>query len=238
MAMVAGLIAIPIAVLPVRGATPTATAPVSAGTPRPATPTATAPVSAGTPRPATSAKSPAGTPRPAASAKSPAVPGLSISVSDGHIAAKTGDRLAYTVSVRDSGTAAAPHLKITQTLSAGLVFLSASRHGVATAGQVAWDATIPAGGTETFNVVARVAQTPARLLRLAAVACAAPAGSSRPIVCASHLDRLPVAAAAPATRAGGFLLPYAAAGLGALAVGVLAVIAGQRVRLRRLRARP
>lgn len=219
--MVAGLIAIPIAVLPVRGATPTATAPVSAGTPRPAT----------------SAKSPA-TPRPATSARLPAVPRLSISVSDGHTAAKAGDRLAYTVSVRDTGTAAAPHLKITQTLSEGLVFLSASPHGMATAGQVAWNANIPAGGTQTFNVVARVAQTPARLLRLAAVACAAPEGSSRPIVCAAHLDRLPAAAAGSAPRASGSVLPYAAAGAAALAAGVLVVIAGRRVRLRRLRVRP
>lgn len=209
MALVAGLIAIPVAVLPGLGATPTASARVSAGTPHPAT-----------------------------SARTPAVPELSISVSDGRTVAKAGDRLAYTVNVRDSGTAAAPHLKITQTLSAGLEFLSASPHGAATAGHVAWNASIPAGGAETFNVVARVTRTPARLLRLAAVACAAPESSSRPIVCSAHLDRLPAAAAAPASRASGSLLAYAAAGLAALAVCVLVVIVGRRLRLRRVRVRP
>ena len=141
-----------------------------------------------------------GTPRPAHPVPTPAVPGLSISVSDGRTAAKAGDLLTYVVHVRDGGTAAAPHLKITQSLSAGLAFVSASSHGVAKAGKVAWDASIPAGRAQTFSVVARVTQTPARVLRLAAVACAAPEGSKTPTVCAAHLDRLPAATAASAPR--------------------------------------
>ncbi len=173
----------------------------------------------------------AGVPQPAS------VPALTIGVSDGRTAAQAGDELTYVVSVRDSGTRSAPHLKITQTLSAGLEFLSASPHGTAANGQVAWYAGIPAGGTRTFRVVARVTRPPARLLRLAAVACAAADGSSRPIVCAAHLDRLPAAAVAPAS--GGarpsrlVLLPYAVAVLLVLAAGVLAVIAFRRLRLRR-----
>jgi uncharacterized repeat protein (TIGR01451 family) len=186
---------------------------------------------------AATASASAGTPRPAPSVPSPTVPGLSITVSDGQTAAKAGDRLTYVVNVRDAGPAAAPHLKITQSLSAGLEFLSASPHGVATAGQVAWPASIPAGRSETFNVVARVTRTPAQLLRLAAVACAAPEGSQRPIVCAAHLDRLSAAVTAATPRPGGpasgSLLRYIAAGLAALAVLVAGVIAGRRVRLRR-----
>jgi uncharacterized repeat protein (TIGR01451 family) len=175
---------------------------------------------------------------PVASRTAPAVPssrapGLSIGVTDGRAAATAGDRLTYTVSVRDSGIAAAPQLKITQTLSPGLEFVSASGNGVATAGQVAWHASLPAGGTRTFQVTAQVTQTPARELRLAAVACVAQPGSSRPIVCASHLDRLP-AAAAGSSR--GNLTAYAAAGLAVLAVGLLTVIAGRRIRLRRRQA--
>jgi len=162
---------------------------------------------------------------------------LTISVSDGRTAANPGDQLTYLVSVRDGGTASTPHLKITQTLSAGLDFLSASPHGTAADGKVTWPAAIPAGGTKTFRVVARVTRTPARLLRLAAVACASAEGSSRPIVCAAHLDRLPAAAAAPASRAAGTsdLVPlgYAAAALAVLVVAVLAVIARRRVGLRR-----
>jgi hypothetical protein len=127
--------------------------------------------------------------------------------------------------------------KITQTLSAGLEFLSASPHGTAANGQVAWYAGIAAGGTQTFRVVARVTRPAVQLLRLAAVACAAADGSSRPIVCAAHLDRLPAAAAAPASRGAGpsrlVLLAYAVAVLVVLAAGVLAVITFRRLRLRR-----
>jgi uncharacterized repeat protein (TIGR01451 family) len=162
---------------------------------------------------------------------------LTISVSDGRTAANPGDQLTYLVSVRDGGVAGAPHLKITQTLSAGLDFLSASPQGTAADGQVTWPAAIPAGGTKTFRVVARVTRTPARLLRLAAVACASAAGSSRPIVCAAHLDRLPAATAAQASRAAGTSgavpVAYAAAALAVLAAAVLAVIARRRVGLRR-----
>ncbi len=187
----------------------------------------------------------AATGHPAASRTAPAVPsprspGLSISVTDGRAAATAGDRLTYTVSVRDSGIAAAPQLKITQTLSPGLEFVSASGNGVAAAGQVAWHASLPAGGTRTFQVTAQVTQTPARELRLAAVACVTQPGSSRPVICASHLDRLPAAAAAAAGPAAGSsrsnLITYAAAGLAVLVAGLLTVIAGRRIRLRRRQA--
>ena len=208
--MLAGLIAMPIAVLPGHVA-PT----------KPVTATASA-----------------GVPQRVSHVPPGSVPSLTIGVSDGRTAVKAGDQLTYVVSVRDGGTRSAPHLKITQTLSAGLEFLSASPHSTAANGQVAWYAGIPAGRTQTFRVVARVTRPPAQLLRLAAVACAAADGtSSRPIVCAAHLDRLPAAAAAPASQgarpAGRVLLAYAVAALVVLAAGVLAVMAFRRLRLRR-----
>ena len=221
--MLAGLIAMPIAVLPGHIA-PT----------KPVTATATA-----------------GAPKRASHLPSASVPSLTIGVSDGRTAVKSGDQLTYVVSVRDGGTRSAPHLKITQTLSAGLEFLSASPHGAAANGQVAWYAGIPAGGTRIFRVVARVTRPPAQLLRLAAVACAEADGSSRPIVCAAHLDRLPAAAAAAASRGGAaaavsrgarpsrrVLLVYAVAALAVLAAGVLAMIAFRRLRLRRAEPEP
>jgi uncharacterized repeat protein (TIGR01451 family) len=189
------------------------------------------PVAAATGHPAASRTAPAVPP--------PRIPGLTINVTDGRVAATAGERLTYTVSVRDTGIAAAPHLKITQVLSPGLEFLSASGNGAATGGQIAWSASLSAGGTRTFHAVARVTQTPARVLRLAAVACVALPGSSRPIVCAAHLDRLPAAPAESAAGSGssGSKLPaYAAAGLAVLAAGLLTVIAVQRIRLRRRQA--
>ena len=212
--MLAGLIAMPIAVLPGHVA-PT----------KPVTATASA-----------------GVPQRASHVPQASGPALTIGVSDGRTAAKAGDQLTYVVRVRDSGTRSAPHLKITQTLSAGLELLSASPHGTAANGQVAWYAGIPAGGTETFRVVARVTRPPAQVLRLAAVACAAADGSSRPIVCAAHLDRLPAAAAAPASQGARpsrlTLLAYAVAALVVLAAGVLALIAFRRLRLRRAEPEP
>ena len=208
--MAGGLIAMPIAVLPGHSA--------------PAT--------------AATARTPASQPASRAQASPPAGPGLSISVTDGRTAVKPGDQLTYRVSVKDGGTLSAPSLKITQTLPAGLKFLSASRHGVAANGQVAWFTGIPAGGAETFSVVTRVTRTPAQLLRLAAVACAAARGSARPIVCAAHLDQLPAVAAAPAPKASGSpgrVLPaYAGGALAVLAVGALIMIVGRRARRRRL----
>jgi uncharacterized repeat protein (TIGR01451 family) len=164
-------------------------------------------------------------------------PGLTVSVSDGHAAARAGDKLTYLVSVHNTGTVAVPRLKVTQTLSSGLEFLSASDHGVATSGQVSWSASLPVGGKRTFRVAARVTRTPATLLRLAAVACVALPGSSHPIVCAAHLDRLPAAAVKPASRSGhsvGNVLTYTAVGLAVLALGlVTAVVARRRGWLRR-----
>jgi len=204
--MAGGLIAMPIAVLPGHSV-PSASA-------------------------SASARASASRPTPTAKASPPAVPGLSISVTDGRTAVKPGDQLTYLVSVKDSGTRSAPHLKITQTLPAGLELLSASSHGVAAKGQVVWLTSIPAGGAETFTVVARVTRTPAQLLRLAAVACAASQGSTTPIVCAAHLDQLPAVAAVPAPKASGSLgrvLPvYVGVTLAVLVIGALIMIVGRR----------
>jgi hypothetical protein len=78
--------------------------------------------------------------------------------------------------------------------------------------------------------------------RLAAIACAELPSSSRPIVCAAHLDRLPAAASAQPTAgsgtsgtSGGNPLVYAAAGLALLIAAGLAVLARRR-RLKRRQA--
>jgi uncharacterized repeat protein (TIGR01451 family) len=171
---------------------------------------------------------------PAASRKAPAAPprepGLSITVTDGRATAAAGQRLTYTVSVRDTGTAGVRDLKITQTLSPGLRFLSAGGNRTATVTQVTWHASLPAGATRTFRVTARVTPAPPQVTRLAAVACATLSGKSRPVVCAAHLDRLPLAAPSAAGPAapGGNLPLYAAAGLAALAAALITVTARRR----------
>jgi uncharacterized repeat protein (TIGR01451 family) len=176
-------------------------------------------------------------PYTASAARASRAPGLTISISDGHVAARAGDKLTYTVSVRNSGTVAVRRLKVTQTLSPGLEFLFASDHGVAASGDVSWTASLPVGGERTFVDITRLTMTPPTLLRLAAVACVTLPGSSRPLVCAAHLDRLPAAAAASTSRPGhsiGNVPTYTAVGLAVLALGLLtAIIARRRGRLRR-----
>jgi uncharacterized repeat protein (TIGR01451 family) len=169
--------------------------------------------------------------------RAPGVPELTISVSDGQVSVRPGETLTYRVSLRNTGTGTAARLEVTQTLSAGLEVTWASGNGVPKAGRVAWSAAVPAGGTRTFVVTARVTRPPAQMLRLAAVACVALPGSRQPVVCAAHLDRLPAAAAAPAgpaRRSSGMgVLPYAAAALTLLAGCLTAVLFGHRTRRRR-----
>jgi len=179
----------------------------------------------------------------ASAARASRTPGLTIGISDGHVSARAGDELTYTVIVRNSGAVDVPRLKVTQTLSAGLQFLSASDHGIATSGHVSWSARLPVGGMRTFRVAARVTKTPTTLLRLAAVACATLPGAHGPLVCAAHLDRLPAAsAAAPASRPGhsaGNVLTYTAGGLTVLVLGLLtAIVTRRRGRRGRLRRQP
>src|ERR1700733_16150402 len=65
-------------------------------------------------------------------------PGLTVSISDGHVAVRAGDELTYAVSVRNSGAVAVRSVKVTQTLSTGLEFVSASDRGVAAGGHGSW----------------------------------------------------------------------------------------------------
>jgi hypothetical protein len=142
------------------------------------------------------------------------------------------------VSIKDIGTLGAPHLKITQTLPAGLNFVSASRHGVAADGKVTWLTGLAPGGSQTFTLVTQLTRIPARLLRLAAVACAADQGSASPIVCAAHLDRLPAVAPSPAAKAsgssGGARTVYIGAGLAVLVVAAFIVLVARRAGRHRL----
>jgi uncharacterized repeat protein (TIGR01451 family) len=175
-------------------------------------------------------------PHGTATAWPPRAAELAVTVSDGHVAVRPGDVLTYLVTVRDTGTVAAPHLTITQTMSQGLRFLSASEHGAGASGRVSWSAGLAAGGSRTFRVTARVTKTPSALLRLAAVACVTLPRSRTPAVCASHLDRLPAAATAAARPGGaGFgAAGFAAIGLGAAVLGlVIAIVMRRRGRVRR-----
>ncbi len=174
------------------------------------------------------------------------VTGLSISISDGRQAVKPGDRLTYVIRVKNGGSQNEPHLKITQTLPDGLKFISASHRGRPRAGQVSWQAALPAGSTDIFTVDAIVTRTPPRLLRLATVACAEATGGTRVMICAAHLDRLPAATVMSSDASGRSAGPRGGpSGIAPLyyalcALAVLAVLAACSLWLgsRRSRGRP
>jgi uncharacterized repeat protein (TIGR01451 family) len=132
-------------------------------------------------------------PKPSAEATGPL---LSIAVDNGRTAVAAGDELTYTVKVRNLGTTETKQLEISQSLPAGLTFVSADHGGAARDGRVTWSVDLKPGQESPLATVARVGETPSELLRLATVACATAKGGSKPLVCATHSDLLPAGAAA------------------------------------------
>ncbi|MDP9846759.1 hypothetical protein [Streptosporangium lutulentum] len=163
------------------------------------------------------------------------VPRLSISVDNGRTATQEGDRLTYTVTVRNIGTAGARDLHLTQSLPPGLKFVSADGHGTVRKGQVVWSANLGAGKDVTFHTTAKVQATPDHLLRLATVACASTGADAKPIVCATHSDQLPAGAAADeaarqATDPVSGPMRYVLMGIGLLVVAVAGTLVARRAR--------
>ncbi|MGJ6962644.1 hypothetical protein ACSDR0_12105 [Streptosporangium sp. G11] len=175
-----------------------------------------------------------------------APPTLSIDVDNGRTSAEKGDRLTYTVTVRNIGATDARGLRLTQSLPDGLRFVSADRGGRARAGEVTWAVDLKAGGNAAFHTTGEVRDTPPDLLRLATVACASAMKDDRPIVCATHSDLLPAGAAAEAkAKAARAPAPavnrlwYAGAGAGLLVLVLTGVLTVRHTRRRASRhARP
>lgn len=166
-------------------------------------------------------------------------PDLAIGIDDGHTDVRAGDRLTYTVRIRNIGTVDAGDLVVTQTLPAGARLRSADHDGVLHDGTVAWHTDLPAGRNTAFVVQAEVAKPPGNQLRLASVACATVDGNSRPIVCAADSDRLPAGrdAAAPGATTDSDASGGLSGWLTGLYVGlgvVLVLLAGLVVRRRRV----
>jgi uncharacterized repeat protein (TIGR01451 family) len=165
---------------------------------------------------------------PGASTPATAAPGpqLSIAITDGRTSTSEGDRLTYTITIRNLGSSAAKALQVSQTLPTGLSFVSTDHRGKAGGGRVAWTVDLAAGGESTLATVARVGRTPDALLRLATVACAAVTGDAKPVVCSTHSDLLPAGAARPAPT--GSHPRWYGAGAVALVGGVLVAMLMRR----------
>jgi uncharacterized repeat protein (TIGR01451 family) len=151
---------------------------------------------------ATAAPSPSPSPSTHSPSATPSAPQLSIAVDNGQTSAAVGDRLSYTVTVRNLGSAPVRGVRVSQTMPPGLRFESAGSRGVAKAGTVNWTLNLKATGSTTLHTSGTVTKTPAELLRLATVACVRLSDKGPPTVCASHSDQLPAGAAAEAALTG------------------------------------
>jgi len=175
----------------------------------------------------------------AAHAATPA-PQLSIAVDNGSTAAKSGDKLGYTITVTNLGTKKVRDLRVSQTVPAGVSVVSADADGDETSGKISWKVDLAAADKVTMHTTMALGSTPDSALRLATVACAQTSAKGPALVCASDSDQLPAGAAVERAEAdavpaaGGWLdgrAPWYAGG----AVAVLAAAGAALVVRRRHR---
>jgi len=167
-------------------------------------------------------------------------PQLSIAVDDGSAAAKSGDKLSYTVTVTNLGTTKVKDLRVSQTIPTGASLVTAGSHGDEAKGKVSWSVDLGAAQEVTMRTTMTLGSTPESALRLATVACAQVTAKGPAVVCASDSDLLPAGAAAaeavqPESAASSWWLdgraPWYAGGGAALVV----VVVGAMLLVRRQR---
>ncbi|MET0695502.1 MAG: hypothetical protein ABWY56_16325 [Propionibacteriaceae bacterium] len=128
-------------------------------------------------------------------------PPLSITVDNGHDASAAGDQRRYTVTVTNDGGSDLKDLVITQSVPAGLTFVSTDGHGAHARQAVTWALDLDAGERTSIHTALTVASTPDTMLRVATVVCAQLTTAGEPIVCASDSDLLPAGALAEVAAA-------------------------------------
>jgi uncharacterized repeat protein (TIGR01451 family) len=153
---------------------------------------------------------PAGSHRPAASPARPANSPLSLWLGSGQRVYHPGAVYRYTVVLRNDAPVAIKDVPVVLALPASVTFLTASQGGVFTTGAVAWDADIPALGTDMLHAIVLAGQLPRHQPRVVAVACVQNA-KGMSVMCAMNwlparakgVQRSHVAAAAGPGRAAG-----------------------------------
>lgn len=138
---------------------------------------------------------------PTSGSETPNALQLRIAVDGGVTSARVGATLTYAIIIQNLGTADVADLLVTQSLPAGLQFLSADSGGTVKPGSVSWKLDLKTTATATFHTTTTVLDTPPVLLRLATVVCAATSADASPTVCASDSDELPAGAAAEVSQA-------------------------------------
>lgn len=166
-------------------------------------------------------------------------PRLGIAIDDGHTTVTAGNRLTYTITVQNLGSADVYGLAVTQSLPPGVELESADSSGVARDGYVRWTVNLEATAGAVVHATMTVYDTAPGQPRLTSMACVGLA-DQRPIVCATHTDQLSAGTVAvtahtgtgppAAARAGWW---YLLGGLAVLSAGGLAVFLRRRRRTRR-----
>jgi LPXTG-motif cell wall-anchored protein len=125
-----------------------------------------------------------------AAAAAPATPLVRITMTDGVTAPRLGDRVAYTVTLTDRDKAALV-AQIRMAAPPGLTNMSIV-DGNIVGRELTWAAQVAPGGTASAKFTGTVAGLSTRL---ATTACAYVGDGTRPIACASDLDRVALPAA-------------------------------------------
>lgn len=112
-----------------------------------------------------------------------------IGVDDAVAVAGLGDRLAYTISVRNEGHAASGRLTIALTPPTGVELARVDGGGTVKGGIAHWTVAVAASKSATLTAEARVTEVPEGVKGLAAVACVTEGGV--PKLCATDIDQIP-----------------------------------------------
>jgi uncharacterized repeat protein (TIGR01451 family) len=112
-----------------------------------------------------------------------------IGVSDGVTSATTGDELTYTISLRNDGAADSGPLGVRFQPPSGAELTTVDHDGAREDGVATWSVDLPAGGTLTLTVGAKVATLPEGVNGLAGIACITHDGT--PSLCATDMNQIP-----------------------------------------------
>jgi uncharacterized repeat protein (TIGR01451 family) len=176
-------------------------------------------------------------PPPSPDAVHAATAAMVIGVSDGVTSATTGDELTYTISLRNDGAADSGPLGVRFQPPSGAEVTTVDHDGAREDGVATWSIDLPAGGTLTLTVGAKVATLPEGVNGLAGIACITHDGT--PTLCATDMNQIPGQPDIHAVVEGGPAathrsVPWLA--VGGILIGAAALSIGAFVLIRRRRA--
>ncbi|MYW68797.1 DUF11 domain-containing protein [Streptomyces sp. SID8379] len=161
-------------------------------------------------------------------------PAVSIALTDGVSRARPGDRLHYTVTVRNDGSRPVEGLRVEQRMPDAAHHAAAGQGAKVRRGTASWRTDVAPGRPAELTSTLTLGAAGAGALRAGSTVCAYRKGSDAPLVCASDLDLLTAPAAAgpeAATKDGASWGVWTAGGVLAAGGAVFVVLRGRRARV-------